>query len=473
MTSFLPSLTVIFCLGIFIGNMAHFGFVSFYAVSLFFASACIFYLRSKVVFQLFLFCLVFFLGASVIKNAHIIYKNNIKRLVYRGNSEPYLVKGIIASDPEITEDKSAFVFKAKELQSKSYKYNCSGNILVRVKTGIKLQYSDELILHGRIFFPYANSYGGRTSYRDYLFRRDIFTIMNVNKSADVVRLNTAKTFSPVAASLSLKHKMNEIISRHLSPLAAAITSAMVLGDKNSIPPLVSNLMMRSGTVHILVVSGFNVGIVIFITGLFLKIIRIPRHIRPWLIIPCIIIYCFMTGSSNPVIRASVMGIMFLLGFFIKRETDIYNIMSFAALSILFFRPNQLFDIGFQLSFVSVISIVFFYPKLSAFLKVNSYKVKAVKFLLEGLLVSFSAWFGTLWLIAYYFKIFSPITVLANIFIVPLATFITLSGICLVFSGLFFLPLAGLFASCLQTAVVLLFYLNNLFLKLPGAYWYLP
>jgi competence protein ComEC len=167
-------------------------------------------------------------------------------------------------------------------------------------------------------------------------------------------------------------------------------------------------------------------------------------------------YCFITGSSNPVVRATVMGIMFLLGFFIKREANIYNILSFAALAIIFFRPNQLFDIGFQLSFVSVISIVFFYPKLSAFFKVDSCKAKAIKFLLEGLLVSFSAWLGTLWLVAYYFKIFSPVTVLANMFF-----------------GLFFLPLAGLFASCLQPAVALLLYLNNLFLKLPGAYWYLP
>ena len=168
-----------------------------------------------------------------------------------------------------------------------------------------------------------------------------------------------------------------------------------------------------------------------------------------------------------------MGIMFLLGFFIKREANIYNILSFAALFIIFFRPNQLFDISFQLSFVSVISIVFFYPKLSAFFKVDSCKAKAIKFLLEGLLVSFSAWLGTLWLVAYCFKIFSPVTVLANIFIVPLATFITLSGISFVFFGLFFLPLAGLFASCLQPSVALLLYLNNLFLKLPGAYWYLP
>ena len=385
MIPFLPGFTVIFCLGISIGNITHFGFVSFYTVTLFFACACIFYSKNKVVFQLCLFCLVFFLGASVVKNAQVIYKDNIKRLLYRANNRPYLVRGIVASDPEATEEKTTFVFKARELQLGEYKYNCNGNILVRVKKGIKLEYSDELILRGRIFYPYANYNQARTSYRDYLFRRDIFTIMNVNKSADLVRLNSPKSFSPMAASLFLKHKMNEIISRHLSPLAGAITSAMVLGDKSSIPPLVNNLMMRSGTVHILVVSGFNVGIVVFIIGLLLKIIRIPRYIRPWLIILCIIIYCFITGSSNPVVRATVMGIMFLLGFFIKREASIYNILSFAALSIIFFRPNQLFDIGFQLSFVSVISIVFFYPKLSAFFKVYSCKAKAIKFLLEGLL----------------------------------------------------------------------------------------
>ena len=473
MISLLPVLTILFCLGIFIGDKLGLRFTVFYAVSLFSAVGCVFFLRKKTIFQLFLFCLVLFLGASVIKNSQVLYKNNIKRLVFYGKSNAYLVKGVVASDPEVTEDRTTFIFKAKEVQLENSKYNCSGYILARIKKGINIQYSEELLLKGRLFAPFVFSKDQRVSYRDYLFRRGIFTIMNVQKGADVVRLNTRRKISLVGFSLLLKHKINAIISQSLSPLAAAITSAMVLGDKSNIPPLVTNLMMRSGTVHILVVSGFNVGIVAFISGLFLKIIRVSRNLRPLLIIPCIIIYCFMTGSSNPVVRATVMGIMFLLSFFIKREANIYNILSCAALSILIFSPQQFFDIGFQLSFVSVISIVFFYPKLSSFLRVSSFKVKPVKFILEGFLVSFSAWLGTLWLIAYYFKIFSPITVLANIFIVPLATFITLSGICLAAAGLFFSPLTGIFVSCLQLSVVLLLYLNNLFLKIPGAYWYLP
>ena len=100
MISLLPVLTILFCLGIFIGDKLGLRFTVFYAVSLFSAVGCVFFLRKKTIFQLFLFCLVLFLGASVIKNSQVLYKNNIKRLVFYGKSNAYLVKGVVASDPE-------------------------------------------------------------------------------------------------------------------------------------------------------------------------------------------------------------------------------------------------------------------------------------------------------------------------------------------------------------------------------------
>ncbi len=220
-------------------------------------------------------------------------------------------------------------------------------------------------------------------------------------------------------------------------------------------------------------SGFNVGIVSFIIILFLKLIRLPRKIRFAIAIPCLVIYCLMTGASTPVVRATVMAIVFMLGFLAKREPDIYNSLSVAWLFILVSNPTQLFDIGFQLSFSSVIAIVYLYPRIKSNLRIESFKIKYLRFLLEGCLVSFSAWLGTMGFIAYYFKIFSPVTVLANIFIVPLATLITLCGFSLIVMSLIFLPLAPFFASASELLVISLIKINAFLLKLPAAYLYLP
>jgi predicted membrane metal-binding protein len=96
----------------------------------------------------------------------------------------------------------------------------------------------------------------------------------------------------------------------------------------------------------------------------------------------------------------------------------------------------------------------------------------VRCLLDAFLVSLAAWFGTMGLIGYYFKIFSPVTVLANIVIVPLASFITLCGFSLVFAAFVSPCLAPFFARSNEFLVALLLHSNNLLIKIPGAYFYL-
>jgi competence protein ComEC len=184
------------------------------------------------------------------------------------------------------------------------------------------------------------------------------------------------------------------------------------------------------------------------------------------------IYCFATGVQAPVVRAATMAVFLLAGFLIRREPDIRISFSLAALFILLIDPRALFSISFQLSFISVAAIVFLYPKLRVFFKVDSLKLKVLKVLAESLLVSLSAWLATLGIIAYYFKFFSPITVLANLFIVPLATLITLSGFSLVVVSLIFPVLAGYFAYANEFFIALLLALSNMLVRLPFAYLYL-
>jgi len=266
--------------------------------------------------------------------------------------------------------------------------------------------------------------------------------------------------------------MENIIFKRVSFVPAAILDAMILGEKRNIPALINNSMMKSGTVHILVVSGFNVALVTFIIILTLKLARIPRYKRFYISVPLIIIYCFMTGASTPVLRATIMAIVFMFAYLVKREADIYNTLALAAIFILTVSPRQLFDIGFQLSFASVLSIVGIYPKLRRFFPARVLKMRYTRFLVEGCLVSFSAWLGTISLIAYYFRIVSPITVIANIFIVPLASLITLCGFSLILMQFACPALTPFFASSSEFVVAVLLNINAVLIKLPCAYFYL-
>jgi competence protein ComEC len=459
----LVCLAAVFCLGIIFTNLTRIHFLVFYILALISLILSFLALKQELRFDIFLLCLVFFLGALVLKNSYILPKCHILRFIQYKTDNVSVLKGLVDTQPVIKNNRISFVFKTEGLQLNNLKYKCCGSVLVYLRGKKNLAYGEKLLLQGHLYRSY--NFGNSR-------RKDNRPILYVNSESAVISLNKNKGLMLKRFALWLKEKMEGIIFQHVSNLPASILDAMVLGERRSIPKLISNSMVKSGTVHILVVSGFNVGIVASIIITFLKLIRLPRNLRLYIAIPCLIVYCLMTGASTPVVRATVMAIVFLLGYIWKRQPDIYNSCAIAAIIILGVNPAQLFDASFQLSFASVLSIVYLYPTFKSFLNINSLKVKFIRFLLEGCLVSFSAWIGTMGFIAYYFQMFSPITVIANIFTVPLATLITLCGFSLIMTGLICPPLVSFLASSSELVVALLLETNILLIKIPGAYFYL-
>lgn len=469
----LVALALIFSLGILVASKIRISLISLYFISIILLIFCFLSFKRWLMFDIFLFFLTFTLGIVLLKNSQNLPKCHILRYICYKNNQPYIIKGYIDNQPISKNDKTSFIFKCQEIQTNNVNHACCGNIFVHLKGKKDLHYGDELILKGNLYKPFNKKDSCRQSYRNYLYNHKIWFIMSTKTEADVIKLNNNKGFTLKRFALGLKNKMEEIIFRNTSALTAAILDAMILGEKRNIPWFVNNSMMKSGTIHILVVSGFNVGIVIFIVILFLKLLRLSRKIRCAIAILCLIVYCFMTGASTPVLRATVMAIVFMLAYLIKRQPDIYNSCALASIFILMANPLQLFDIGFQLSFASVLSIVYLYPKIKSLLRIDSFKIRFIRLLLNGCLVSLSCWLGTVGIIAYYFKIFSSITVLANIFIVPLATLITLCGFSLILVSLVFPVFALFFALACELIVAILLNVNTLLIKIPGAYFYLP
>lgn len=428
-------------------------------------------LRKNYIFQVLIFFSALMLGALSLKNSYILPKCHISNFAHYKDNTIFSLSGFIDSDPEIKDKHTSFVFRAQEIQVNKLKWRCRGKVLVKVDFPQDLNYADNLILQGVLRRPYGFS-SGSCSYRDYLSRQGIYLVMHIKNSLQIIPQLNKGGSKLIIFSLWLRTRMEQVISRYLPDLPAGILSAMVLGQRRAIPWLVNNSMVKSGTVHILVVSGFNVGIVAFFANLLLKIIRIRRKGRIILVAICLFIYCLVTGATNPVIRATVMGLIFLLAYLLKREPDMYNCLASAALFILIINPRQLFDVGFQLSFASVLAIVYLYPRLKWFLHMDNCKIRVLRFICEGCLVSFCAWLGTIGIIAYNFRIIAPVTVLANILIVPLATLITLCGFTLVLCGSFCPFLGGIFSTTTAMLITLLLNINAAVIKIPFAYFYL-
>lgn len=462
----LALLTLVFCCGIYFASFIKFPTWTIYALEALLLICSFLFLKRKVT-DIFIYCSVFVLGVASLCNTQILPPSHIARQVFRANKTAYVIKGVVDSEPVSKGRRLSFVYKTEGIALGELTRACLGKVLVRISTKNKFYYAEELILKGRLSRPFSKSY------RAYLYNQGIFFIMHVAADADVVRLKRKRGLAIKIFAFRLKNKISSIFSKHLSSLSASVLEAMVLGEKENVPLPIYKSMMKTGTVHILVVSGFNVGIVAFMAMLVLKFLRLPRKVRFLIAAVFLVVYCLMTGASNPVVRATIMALLWMLAYFFKREPGIYNFLSVAAIFILALNPRQLFDIGFQLSFASVISIAYFYPKLKQLLHKEVTQIRPLRFAAEGFLVSLSAWLGTMGFVAFYFKIFSPVTVLANIFIVPLAAFITLCGSSLLLASLILPSMAPFFASATELATAILLKLNILLLRLPFACFRLP
>lgn len=461
--------TVFYSLGIVLAGLLRVNFWIITVMAIVVFTVATFWVRKDGIFLILILFLALLIGCLSAKNSRVLSNCHLRKFVSYKDSSRYWLQGFVASQPELKNNRLWFILQARQVQSDKIRSQCCGEVLVKMDFEQELNYGDNLILMGNLGRP--PSFGPSRGYREYLARQGIYLIMPIKDHRQIIHQDKSRGTGLIRGCFRLRVYLEQVIRRHLLPIPAGILAAMVLGQKRDIPWLINNSMVKSGTVHILVVSGFNVGIVAFIINILLKIMRLGRKPRVIFTAICLIVYCFVTGATNPVIRATIMGLVFLGAYLLKREPDIYNSLVSAALFILVINPQQLFDIGFQLSFISVLAIAYFYPKLKALAHLASWRSKILKFIAEGCLVSFSAWLGTMVIIALNFRIISPVTVLANILIVPLATLITLCGFSLVLSGLVFPDLANLFSLPTTALITLLLNINAVLIKLPFAYIY--
>jgi competence protein ComEC len=229
--------------------------------------------------------------------------------------------------------------------------------------------------------------------------------------------------------------LNSISDAEIRSLALALTT----GDGSKISEGTKDDFRKSGLMHLLVISGLNVGFVALTLFFALKKIlaQIPglaariNIFKPIaaVSIAAIWFYAYITGAEVSVMRAAIMATVYLVGIIFDRRPDIFTSLAVAALIILADSPLAIYDISFQLSFVAVLSIVIIYPRLTekfAWLNAKPNETIFIKFrryVLQTAAVSIAATIGVTPLLLFYFHNSSLIGILANIAAVPWAGFV--------------------------------------------------
>ena len=223
----------------------------------------------------------------------------------------------------------------------------------------------------------------------------------------------------------------------------AFLKAILLGEKNELDTSLVEKYRYSGAAHLLVISGLHIGIMILFVLKCLESFQIgykSRYVVASLILTG---YVLILGSSPSILRAYIMGIIFLISKILNEETDIKKSIALAGIITLLLNPTLILDVSFQLSYMALFGIIYIYPFL---------KKDQMNPIIELALVSISIQIALFPIFLYYFHTLTILTMLTNILVIPIGTL-------LVTSSFFILILSFI---SMEIAIILSYFLNILY-----------
>ena len=341
-------------------------------------------------------------------------KNPQHYLNYLQSDKPVSLK-LLLQKKKRTTSRQNFTARVKQLNGQT----CIGKILVHIPLSVNgTGVGDEILVYtdsGAIYQtrkarnPYA------FDYRSYLQRQNIYREINLKNQAfriDSTRHNLYQSVEKIRQNIK-----NYLASGGLSPRELAFANTILLGERHEISQETYRDFQSAGTMHILAISGLHVGILlVFLNLLLYPLKRFSLFLFLLATIGFLWFYALLSGFSPSVVRAVLMFSLLQTGFHIKRQNNTYNIVFITAFLMLLYKPDYLFQVGFQMSFLAVLSILSFLPFLR---KLFHSKYKLLQWWLDLFSVSLSAQLGILPVSLYYFHQFPLYFWLANLLVVPL------------------------------------------------------
>lgn len=196
--------------------------------------------------------------------------------------------------------------------------------------------------------------------------------------------------------------------------------ALLFGSKMNLDEELQTQFKDLGILHVLAVSGMHVLVLFGTIRYVLGIFRTSKRITNTILITFLVLFVFLAGFSGSVLRAALMCLMAMLALAVNSQKYTVNLMVGSMLLILIIEPNYLFDVGFQLSYLAVFSIVFCYPIIQPFFKAKNV---IANYFTEIIGVSIAAQVGVLPLSIYYFKQIPLLFLLGNLIAIPLTSFL--------------------------------------------------
>lgn len=351
------------------------------------------------------------------------------------------------------------------------------------------RYGDRVSLAGDIHLLEAPRNPGTFDAPRVWQRRGVYAELRVRAPRDAQILEQGHGSPLIARALTLRHWMEKTMALDIeeSPQLAGLIQSMVLGVSGESLHETQKLFQYTGTMHLFAVSGMNVAMLAGILQYLLQVAGLRRRAMVCAILPALWAYCYATGLAASSLRATLMATVVYLGVFLDRPALSWNTLAAAALAILAWDSGQLFTPGFQLSFGMVcILLAFARPLQNALRPLTDpdpflprplwphwllWNCKARRMVAGAAAVSTIAWIGSMPLTLYYFHLWSPSTIPANLFAAIPAWLMMVLGMASVLAGIVCTPLSALFNNANWLVAKIFLAGISWMAALPGAHEY--
>lgn len=346
-----------------------------------------------------------------------------------------------APEPDATGTTFTFPLRLERLETALLASPAAGaQLYVRARDfPAKLQYGDRITLTGLLRRPPPPRNPGEFDFPSFLRRQGYTAEFDASAAYDQLTvLERDAGWSVIAAALRSRDWIGKTVTEDIGDDAdlAATVRAMVLGTREKTPAEVEDAFIASGAMHVFAVSGLHVAMFCAILWGVLRVLRL-RH--GWILaiaLPAMFFYVFITGLRPSAWRAAIMTAVVVAGPLFNRESNLINSLGAAAVLLLGWDSQQLYQPGFTLSFGVLFALAVLHPwfrrllrpvcELDPFLPRQLYTRRQAfwlgvrRIVCDSVSVSLASTIGSAPLMIHYFRILTPVGVIANLFLVTLS-----------------------------------------------------
>jgi competence protein ComEC len=365
------------------------------------------------------FCILFFaIGILRVQITEFNIENNELRKL---NGTNVIFQGVIINEPDVRDTYQKLKVKIKD-----------SIVLINADLYQKYEYLDIIKVSGKLETPQEFE---DFNYKNYLMKDGIYLVMGFPKIENLGQKDRRPTSIFFEGVLWLKQKTRQSIQYSFNPPESSILEGTVLGDNAAMSDELKNNLNTTGLRHIIAVSGTHVVILSSIIMSLLLMLGLRRGNAFYFAVVIICFYVVFTGLSASGVRAGIMGFLYLLAQKLGRQSLGVRVVAIAAAVMLAQNPLLLaFDVGFQLSFLAVLGLIFLEPAFAVLL--NIFAKDKLKEFIKIISATFAAQVFTLPILLYDFGNISLVSPITNLLVGPVVYWLMIFGFLSSFVGIF-------------------------------------